>query len=478
MIEHGEHYIGGQWQPSKGPEKIEVINAATEEVMGSIPAGNAEDADLAVRAAREAFDSWSTTSPDARAGYLKRAAEGLQLRQTEIATLVSQEVGMPFAYSNVVQVGLPVQSFVSIADVALDFPFERRVDNSLVVREPIGVVGRITPWNYPLHQIAAKVAPALAAGCTVVLKPSEVAPLERLHPGRGDRSSRPAAGRVQPRHRHRRRWSARRIAAHPDVDMVSFTGSTAPGRRVGASSPPRPSSGSPWSSAASRPTDLLDDADIADGRRRRTSACYLNSGQTCIALTRMLVPAVQLAEVEAVAKADAEAVMVGRSLRPTATVSARWCRQPSATGCAATSRRASTRAPRLVAGGPDAHRTGWTRASTCSPTVFSDVTPDMTIAQEEIFGPVLVDPALRRRGRRRGASPTTRSTACAGVCGPPTRSTRSRVARRLRTGQVEINGGAFNSNAPFGGYKQSGNGREFGESGLEEFLETKSMQLP
>lgn len=139
MIEHAAHYIGGQWQPSKGTEKIEVVNAATEEVMGSIPAGNAEDADLAVRAAREAFDSWSTTPPDERAGYLKRAAEGLQLRQTEIAMLVSQEVGMPFAYSNVVQVGLPVQSFVSIADVALDFPFERRVYNSLVVREPIGV---------------------------------------------------------------------------------------------------------------------------------------------------------------------------------------------------------------------------------------------------------------------------------------------------------------------------------------------------
>ena len=177
VIEHRAHYIGGQWQPSTGGETIDVVNAATEEVMGSIPAGTAEDADAAVRAARAAFDSWSTTPPDQRAGYLKRAAEGLQLRQTEIATLVSQEVGMPFAYSNVVQVGLPVQSFVSIADVALDFPFERRVYNSLVVREPIGVVVAITPWNYPLHQIAAKVAPALAAGCTVVLKPSEVAPL-------------------------------------------------------------------------------------------------------------------------------------------------------------------------------------------------------------------------------------------------------------------------------------------------------------
>ena len=177
MLEQRVHYIGGRWQPSNGQDTIAVVNAATEEVMGSIPAGNAEDADKAVRAAREAFASWSTTSVHERAGYLKKAAEGLQLRQTEIATIVSQEVGMPFAYSNVVQVGLPVQSFVSIADVALGFPFERQVYNSLVVREPIGVVVAITPWNYPLHQIAAKVAPALAAGCTVVLKPSEVAPL-------------------------------------------------------------------------------------------------------------------------------------------------------------------------------------------------------------------------------------------------------------------------------------------------------------
>src|ERR1700745_118201 len=180
MLEHCAHYIGGQWQTSNGADRIEVVNAATEEVMGSIPAGNAEDADKAVRAAREAFASWSTTSGPERVGYLKRAAEGLQLRQTEIATIISQEVGMPFAYSNVVQVGLPVQSFVSIADIVLTFPFERRVYNSLVVREPIGVVVAITPWNYPLHQIAAKVAPALAAGCTVVLKPSKGAPVNAM----------------------------------------------------------------------------------------------------------------------------------------------------------------------------------------------------------------------------------------------------------------------------------------------------------
>ena len=314
MIEHAAHYIGGQWQPSKGTEKIEVVNAATEEVMGSIPAGNAEDADQAVRAARDAFDSWSTTPPDERAGYLKRAAEGLQLRQTEIAMLVSQEVGMPFAYSNVVQVGLPVQSFVSIADVALDFPFERRVYNSLVVREPIGVVVAITPWNYPLHQIAAKVAPALAAGCTVVLKPSEVAPLNAyvlaevfdsigLPPGVFNLVTGTGVG------------VGETLVAHPEVDMVSLTGSTVAGRRIGAVAAETIKRVSLELGGKSA-LIVLEDADVTEAVSGGLSACYLNSGQTCIALTRMIVPKSKLAEVEAIAKFGAESIAVGDPFDP------------------------------------------------------------------------------------------------------------------------------------------------------------------
>jgi len=314
MLEHRAHYIDGQWQPSSGPDTIAVVNAATEEVMGSIPAGNAEDADMAVRAARAAFASWSTTSPAERAGYLKRAAEGLQLRQTEIATLVSQEVGMPFAFSNVIQVGLPVQSFVSIADIVLSFPFERRVYNSLVVREPIGVVVAITPWNYPLHQIAAKVAPALGAGCTVVLKPSEVAPLNAyvlaevfdsidLPPGVFNLVTGTGAG------------VGETLVAHPEVDMVSLTGSTVAGRRIGAVAAETIKRVALELGGKSA-LIVLDDADIVAAVSAGLLACYLNSGQTCIALTRMIVPRSKLAEVEAVAKAGVESMIVGDPFDP------------------------------------------------------------------------------------------------------------------------------------------------------------------
>src|SRR6516162_4302320 len=289
MREHGAHYIGGQWQPSKGGDK-------------------------AVRAAREAFASWSTTSPPERAGYLKKAAEGLQLRQTEIAILVSQEVGMPFAYSNVIQAGLPVQSFVSIADVALGFPFERQVYNSLVVREPIGVVVAITPWNYPLHQIAAKVAPALAAGCTVVLKPSEVAPLNAyvlaevldsigLPPGVFNLVTGTGAG------------VGEALVGHPEVDMVSLTGSTTAGRRIGAVAAESIKRVS-LELGGKSPLIILDDADIVAAVSAGLLACFLNSGQTCIALTRMIVPRSKLAEVEAVAEAGAESLVVGDPFDP------------------------------------------------------------------------------------------------------------------------------------------------------------------
>src|ERR1700757_1782708 len=314
MLEHRAHFINGQWQPSHGPDQIEVINAATEEVMGSIPAGNAEDADKAVRAAREAFASWSTTSPAERAGYLKRAAEELQLRQTEIATLISREVGMPFAYSNVVQAGLPVQSFVSIADLILSFPFEEQVYNSLVVREPIGVVVAITPWNYPLHQIAAKVAPALAAGCTVVLKPSEVAPLNAyvladvfdsigLPPGVFNLVTGTGAG------------VGETLIAHPEVDMVSLTGSTVAGRRIGAVAA-QTIKRIALELGGKSPLIVLDDADLEEAVSAGLSGCFLNSGQTCIALSRMIVPRAKLAEVEAIAKAGAETLSVGDPFDP------------------------------------------------------------------------------------------------------------------------------------------------------------------
>ncbi|MBC7301861.1 MAG: aldehyde dehydrogenase family protein [Nocardia sp.] len=473
MIEHTSHYIGGQWQPSIGTETIPVVNAATEAVMGSIPSGNAEDADNAVHAARAALQSWSTTSPAERAGYLKLAAEQLQLRQTEIATLVSQEVGMPFAYSNVVQVGLPVQSLVSIAELALSFPFEKHVYNSLVVREPIGVVVAITPWNYPLHQIVAKVAPALAAGCTVVLKPSEVAPLNAfvlaevfdaigLPPGVFNlvTGTGPGVGEA--------------LVAHAGVDMVSLTGSTAAGRRIGAVAAETVKRVS-LELGGKSPLVVLDDADITEAVSHGLAACYLNSGQTCIALTRMLVPRARLAEVEAVAKAGAESLVVGDPFGPETIVGplvsaaqrdrvVDYIEQGVAAGA------------RLVAGGPSAPD-GLDKGFYVRPTVFSDVTPDMSVVREEIFGPVLVIQAYDDEEEAIALANDSIFGLNAGVfSGDETRALA--LARRLRAGQVQINDGAFNIHAPFGGYGQSGNGREFGEWGLDEFLETKSIQLP
>ena len=473
MIEHDAHYIDGRWQPSRGTERFDVVNAATEDVIATIPLGDADDANAAVAAARAAFPGWAATSVAERAGYLKLAAEELQRRQTEIATLISQEVGMPFAYSNVIQAGLPVQSFVSIADVALSFPFEEQVYNSLVVREPIGVVVAITPWNYPLHQIAAKVAPALAAGCTVVLKPSEVAPLNayvlaevfaaiglpagvfNLVTGTG-----PGVGET--------------LVAHEQVDMVSLTGSTAAGRRIGAVAA-QTIKRVGLELGGKSALVVLDDADLVEAVREGLTRCFLNSGQTCIALTRMIVPRAKLAEVEAIARAGTEALRVGEPFDP-ATELGPLVSAVQRDRVVGYIEKGIAEGARLVAGGPTPPD-GLNRGFYVRPTVFSDCTPDMAIVREEIFGPVLViqayddeDEAVRLAndsiyGLNAGVYSADRERAIA-------------VARRLRSGQVQINDGAFNIHAPFGGYGQSGNGREFGKWGLEEFLETKSLQLP
>ena len=288
MIVRDRIYIDGDWVPSAGSGTIPVINSTTEETMGTIPEGTSADVDRAVEAARRAFPAWSATPADERAKYCARIADGLSARMDEIATLVSQEVGMVKPLSLIVQAGLPHHSFSVIPSVVSDFPFEERVGNSLVVREPVGVVACITPWNYPLHQIAAKVAFALAAGCTVVLKPSEVAPLNafvlaevvddvglpagvfNLVSGVG-----PVVGEA--------------MAAHPDVDMVSFTGSTRAGKRVGELCMQRVAKVALELGGKSANV-ILPDADFGKAVRDGVGKAFLNSGQTCSALTRMLVP--------------------------------------------------------------------------------------------------------------------------------------------------------------------------------------------
>lgn len=471
-VVHDKLYIDGAWVSSTGTGSIEVIDSTSEEVIGTVPEGTTEDIDRAVAAARAAFPAWSATPVEERTALLTRVGEALGSRMDELADLITHEVGMPLVLSQLVQVGLPMASFGSMAQVAADFTWEQTIGNSVVVREPIGVVGAITPWNYPLHQIAAKVAPALAAGCTVVLKPSEVAPLNafvlaeifdelglqagvfNLVTGFG-----PVVGEA--------------VAGHRGVDMVSFTGSTRAGKRVSevaAATVKRVALELGGKSA----NVILDDADLARAVPDGVGKCYLNSGQTCSALTRMLVPRERLSEVEELARSSAESFAPGdpfdsgTRLGPLVSAAQRDRVRnyiDKGIGEGAT----------LVTGGGESP-VGLDTGYFVKPTVFSSVSRDMTIAREEIFGPVLVIIPYDSEEEAVEIANDTEYGLAGGVwSGDPERA--KGVARRLRTGQVEVNGGGFNPMAPFGGYKQSGNGREFGAFGLEEFLEVKAMQL-
>jgi acyl-CoA reductase-like NAD-dependent aldehyde dehydrogenase len=472
MRNYDKLYIDGAWIPSTGTKQIDVIDASNEEVLARVPEGTAADVDRAVAAARNAFESWSQTSVEERAGYLSRISEGLAKRTDELAETMAREVGMPLQLSKLIQAGLPTANFGTYAALVRQHTFEEQVGNSLVLREPVGVVGCITPWNYPLHQIAAKVAPALAVGCTVVLKPSEVAPInafmlaEVIHEvglpkgvfnlvcGYG-----PVVGEA--------------IAAHPGVDMVSFTGSTRAGRRVSelASQTVKRVALELGGKSANI---LLDDADLEKAVANGVSACFLNSGQTCSALTRMLVPRSKHDQVVAIAKKVAESFNVGDPVKGAGKLGP----LVSATQQERVRnyiRKGIEEGATLVTGGPD-QPADLPKGFYVKPTVFANVNNRMTIAQEEIFGPVLcIIPYEDEADAIRIANDTMYGLAGGVWSGDPERA--KRVARRMRTGQVEVNGGRFNLLAPFGGYKQSGNGRELGKFGLEEFLETKSLQL-
>ena len=465
-------YIDGSWVASTGTGTLSVIDSNTEEELATVPEGTVEDIDRAVAAARRAFPAWAETAVEERAKLLTRVQEALGTRMDELADLITHEVGMPLTLSGMIQVGLPMMTFGSMAEVANEFTWEETVGNSLIVREPIGVVGAITPWNYPLHQIAAKVAPALAAGCTVVLKPSEVAPLNafvlaevfdeiglpagvfNLVTGLG-----PVVGEA--------------IAAHRDVDMVSFTGSTRAGKRVAevaAETVKRVALELGGKSA----NVILSGADLDKAVPDGVSKCYLNSGQTCSALTRMLVPRDKLAEVEALATAAAETFTAGdpfdKATRLGPLVSA-----VQRDRVRAYILRGEEEGARLLTGGAEAPD-GLDNGYFVRPTVFSDVTRDMTIAREEIFGPVLSIIPYDTEDEAIDIANDT-DYGLAGAVWAEDAEHANRVARKLRTGQVEVNGGGFNPLAPFGGYKQSGNGREYGHFGFEEFLEVKSLQL-
>ncbi len=472
MPDRTQLYLDGAWVAPLGTATIDVVNPATEEIVGRIPAGTAEDVDRAVAAARRAFETWSQTSVDERGKYLSRMSEALAARGEEIARTITEEMGSPATFAQKVQAALPVAVMGSYAQILSDYAFEETVGNSLVVKEPVGVVGAITPWNYPLHQIVNKVAPAIAAGCTVVLKPSEVAPFSAfLLAEICDEVGLPAGvfnfvtgtGPVV----------GEAIARHSGVDMVSFTGSTAAGKRVtqlAAETVKRVA----LELGGKSPNVVLDDADFTKIGKIAVAQAFSNAGQTCSALTRLLVPRDRQAEVVEQVRAAAESYAPGdpasaeTRLGPLVSAAQRdrvtnYIRQGIEEGAT------------LVTGGPEAPE-GFDRGYYVRPTVFADVTPEMTIAQEEIFGPVLaVMPYDDEADALRIANDSVYGLAGGVWSGDVKRATA--FARRIRTGQVDVNGGRFNPLAPFGGFKQSGTGRELGVHGLEEFLEIKAIQM-
>ncbi|MEH1101405.1 aldehyde dehydrogenase family protein [Micromonospora sp. CPCC 205561] len=464
-----DFYLDGEWVAASG-ETLAVRNPATEEVVASVPAGTAADVDRAVAAARAAFPGWAATAPAERAARLDRLHAALTARADEIARTVATELGTPLKVAARVHAGLPLTVLGSYVELAARPPADETVGNSLVVREPVGVVGAITPWNYPLHQVVAKLAPALAAGCTVVLKPSELTPLtayllfDAIHEAGfppGVVNLVPGTGSVV----------GEAVAAHPDVDMVSFTGSTATGRRVSHLAADRIARVALELGGKSANV-VLDDADLATAVKVGVGNAFLNSGQTCTAWTRLLVHRDRYDEALDLAARAAEGYRPGDPFDPATRlgplVSAAQrerVRDHVARGLAD--------GGRLVAGGPDAPLPE--RGFFVAPTVIADVDPDSALAQEEVFGPVLAVIGFDDEDEAVAIANNSRY-GLAGAVWSADGERALRVARRMRTGAVDINGAPFNPLAPFGGYKQSGLGRELGRHGLEEFLQVKAIQ--
>ena len=470
MASYDKHYYDGAWQASSGTETIAVISSATEQEFARVPRGTPEDVDRAVKAARRGFESWSRLAVEERAQWLEKLADAMKKRAPQIAEAISHEVGTALGYATKVQVEFPIMMIGMNAKFIREAKLEEELGNSIVYKEPIGVVGCITPWNYPLHQIVCKIAPALAAGCSVVLKPAEMAPLSAFFLAdaaheialpKGVFNIVSGSGRVV----------GEAIVAHPGVDMVSFTGSLQAGRRI-ASVAGDGIKKVCLELGGKSAFVVLDDAPFEKAIPAGVNNCMQNSGQTCSAWTRMLVPRARHDEAVEMAKAQLAKLTLGdpfdknTRLGPLASAAQRDTvleyidkgKQEGAT---------------VVAGG--GRPANLPKGFYVEPTIFANVDNKMTVAQEEIFGPVL---SIIPYDSEEEAIAMANDSQY-GLAGGVWAGTQERaldVAKQLRTGQVDINGGRFNVLAPFGGYKKSGIGREIGPLAIEEFFQLKSIQ--
>ena len=470
MKECMQFYINGEWVDPVDPKSLDVINPATEEVIGKIAMGNSQDVDKAVAAAKEAFESFSQTTKEERLALMGKILEVYQSRYDEIAETISSEMGAPLWLSKAAQAATGAGHFGTFMEVLKNYNFDEDKGTTRLRKEPVGVCGLITPWNWPINQIACKVAPALAAGCTMVLKPSEVSPLnavifaEVLHEAgvpagvfnlvNGDGLS---VGEA--------------MSSHPDIDMMSFTGSTRAGVAVAKASADTVKRVSQELGGKSA-NIILDDADFNKSVAGGVTGCFMNSGQSCNAPTRMLVPADRQDEAVAIAKATAEATLVGDPKEVAAGGIGPVVSEVQFNKIQGLIEKGIEEGATLVAGGPGKPE-GFNAGYYVKPTIFSDVSNDMTIAREEIFGPVLSILPYKDEEDAILIANDTEYGLSGYVSGSQEKA--QKFAEKFRSGNVHVNGAGPDFNAPFGGYKKSGNGREWGDLGFEEFLEIKAI---
>lgn len=470
MVNRMQFYIDGAWVDPTVTKTTPVVNPATEEAMYEVALGSKADVDKAVAAARRAFESYSQISREERVALLEKIIAVYKARMKEIGAAISDEMGAPLPFAERFQAGAGLGHIMTTLDVLKNYPFEEPLGSALLVREPIGVIGMITPWNWPLNQIACKVAPALAAGCTMILKPSEFTPTsalifaEILHEAGVPKGVFNLVNGLGPE-------VGAAMSEHPEIDMISFTGSTRAGIDVAQRAAPTVKRVSQELGGKS-PNIILEDADLQKAVTGGVAHVFNNSGQSCNAPTRMIVPASKMKEVAEIAKAVADKTKAGDPRAEGTTIGpvvnrAQWEK------IQALINKGIAEGATLVAGGPGLPD-GVNKGFYVRPTVFADVTNDMTIAREEIFGPVItIIGAKDEDDAVRIANDTPYGLAGYVSAGSVERA--RKVARQIRAGNVNLQGASNERGAPFGGYKQSGNGREWGKFGLEEYLEVKAI---